>query len=182
MFQCRRSPRSITITTPNIFQRALYIQNIQIGNWQDWFSNSLLFYTECLNNLDGICYYKCCIQPKHEDHHRSTLLGIRDIPKYPNASKNFFPLLSFSLFLQLAFYNYLLILHIYSLLILQSFSEYFETFWCFTKFSFHQKWDDMRLLLKNMVYMSCLTSWRTTLDLRKLGNIKKVSKPHGMTF
>ena len=107
MFQCCRSPRSITITTPNIFQRALYIQNIQIGNWQDWFSNSLLFYTECLNNLDGICYYKCCIQPKHEDHHRSTLLRIRDIPKYSNASKNFFPLLSFSLFLQLAFYNYL---------------------------------------------------------------------------
>ena len=41
---------------------------------------------------------------------------------------------------------------------LQSFSWYFETFWCFTKFSFHQKWNNAPLLLINMVYMSCWTT------------------------
>ena len=35
---------------------------------------------------------------------------------------------------------------------LQSFSKYFETFRCFTKFSFHHKWHDGQLLLINMVY------------------------------
>ena len=29
---------------------------------------------------------------------------------------------------------------------LQSFPWYFETFWCFHKFSFHHKWNDARLL------------------------------------
>ena len=41
----------------------------------------------------------------------------------------------------------------------QSFSYYFETFWCFTKFSFHHKWNDARLLLINIVYTICLTNW-----------------------
>ena len=40
-------------------------------------------------------------------------------------------------------------------LVLQSVSQYFETFQCFTKFSFHHKWNEGRLLLINMVY----TSW-----------------------
>ena len=31
-----------------------------------------------------------------------------------------------------------------------------------------------------MVYTSCLTSYRTTKDLRKFGNIGKVSKPYRM--
>ena len=47
-------------------------------------------------------------------------------------------------------------------LCLQSFSKYFEALWCFTKFSFHHKSNDARLLLINMVYMSCLMSCRTT--------------------
>ena len=34
----------------------------------------------------------------------------------------------------------------------QSFSEYFETFWRFTNFSSHHKWNDARLLLINMTY------------------------------
>ena len=41
---------------------------------------------------------------------------------------------------------------------LQSFSKYFETYWCFTKVSFHytkvffhHKWNDARLLLINSV-------------------------------
>ena len=46
--------------------------------------------------------------------------------------------------------------------VLQSFSYYFETFWCFAKFSFNHKWNDARLLLINMVYKSCLMSYRTT--------------------
>ena len=39
---------------------------------------------------------------------------------------------------------------------------YFENFWYFTKFSFHHKWSEAWLLVINMVYMSCLTSCRTT--------------------
>ena len=46
-------------------------------------------------------------------------------------------------------------------LIPQSFS-YFETFGCFTKFSFHHKRNDARLLLINTVYTSCFTSCCTT--------------------
>ena len=45
---------------------------------------------------------------------------------------------------------------------LQSVSKYYETFRCFTKFSFRCKWNDVRLLLTNMVYTSCLRSCRTT--------------------
>ena len=44
----------------------------------------------------------------------------------------------------------------------QSVSEGFETFRCFTIFSFHHKWNDGRFLLINMVYTSFLTSCRTT--------------------
>ena len=40
--------------------------------------------------------------------------------------------------------------------------QYSDTFLCFTKFCFAQKWNDARLLLINMVYMSCLTSCKTT--------------------
>ena len=36
--------------------------------------------------------------------------------------------------------------------------QYVETFWCFTKFSFLYKTRDVQLLIKNMVYMSCLMS------------------------
>ena len=39
--------------------------------------------------------------------------------------------------------------------------SYFETFWCFNKFSFHHKWNDGQLLLINMVYTSCLMSSQT---------------------
>ena len=45
---------------------------------------------------------------------------------------------------------------------LQSVSQYFETFRYFTKFSFHHRWNDGRLLLINMVFTSCLASCRTT--------------------
>ena len=44
----------------------------------------------------------------------------------------------------------------------QWFSQYFETLWCFNKFSFHQKWNDARLIFVNIVYPSCLTSCWTT--------------------
>ena len=68
----------------------------------------------------------------------------------------------------------------------QAVSKYFETFRCFTKFSFHHKWNDGRLLLKNMACRSCLTSCQTTKiydfrkDLRKLENIRKVPKSDRM--
>ena len=51
---------------------------------------------------------------------------------------------------------------------LQSFSQYFETSWCFTKFSFHRKWNDARLLLINMVYEIRLTICRTTSTVQFL--------------
>ena len=41
---------------------------------------------------------------------------------------------------------------------LESVSKQYETFWCFTKFYFHRKWNDGRLLLINMVYTSCRTT------------------------
>ena len=37
-----------------------------------------------------------------------------------------------------------------------------ETFPYFTKFSYQHKWNDVQLLLINMVYMSCLMSCQTT--------------------
>ena len=47
------------------------------------------------------------IQPTHEDHRRSILLRIRDIPKKSNTSETSFPyFLSFEPFLQLDFYSY----------------------------------------------------------------------------
>ena len=36
----------------------------------------------------------------------------------------------------------------------------FETFGCFSKFFFHCKWNDERLLLINMIYKSCLSKWK----------------------
>ena len=39
----------------------------------------------------------------------------------------------------------------------QTFSEQFDTFLCFTKSVFRQKWNDMQLLLKNIVYATYLT-------------------------
>ena len=47
----------------------------------------------------------------------------------------------------------------------QRFSYYFETLWCFTKFFFQHKWNEVRLLVINMVYTSCLSSTPTTSDL-----------------
>ena len=35
---------------------------------------------------------------------------------------------------------------------LQWFSQHFQTFWCFTKFSFHQRWNEARLLVINIIY------------------------------
>ena len=46
--------------------------------------------------------------------------------------------------------------------ILQTFSQYFETFMRFTKFTFHHKWNHPKLLLMKMVYKSSLTSCQTT--------------------
>ena len=45
---------------------------------------------------------------------------------------------------------------------LQSVSQYFEACRCLAKFSFHNKWDGVQLLLINMAYTCCLTSCRTT--------------------
>ena len=47
---------------------------------------------------------------------------------------------------------------------LQAVSQYFEIFWCFTKFSFHHNWNNGRLLI-NMVFTSCLPSCGTTEHL-----------------
>ena len=41
------------------------------------------------------------------------------------------------------------------------FQIFLETFWCFTKFFFHHKWNDVRLSLINMIYTSSLTSCET---------------------
>ena len=41
---------------------------------------------------------------------------------------------------------------------LQSWSWYFETFWCLIKFSCHHKWNKSWLLVTNMVYTSCRTT------------------------
>ena len=59
--------------------------------------------------------------------------------------------------------------HCISSLKLQSFS-YFETLWCFTKFSFHQKWNDAGLLLINMVYtrLKVCQYWQKALEKQKL--------------
>ena len=54
-------------------------------------------------------------------------------------------------------------------LYIQSWTKHFETFWYFTKFSFHHKRNEAWLLVINMVYTSCLTSCRTTW-VRILGN------------
>ena len=41
----------------------------------------------------------------------------------------------------------------------------FWDFWCFIKFSFHRKWNDVHLLLINMVHTGYLTICWTALDL-----------------
>ena len=45
--------------------------------------------------------------------------------------------------------------------LLLSLSWYFETFWCFTKFFYHHKWNEARLLVVNMVYTICPASCET---------------------
>ena len=52
----------------------------------------------------------------------------------------------------------------------QWFSLYIETFWCFTKFSFHHNWNAARLLLISPVYTSWLTSFQTNGKLLKNWN------------
>ena len=37
-----------------------------------------------------------------------------------------------------------------------------STFWCSAKFFFHHKWNEVQLLVLNVVYTSCLTSCWTT--------------------
>ena len=67
--------------------------------------------------------------------------------------------------------------------VLQSFSRYFETFWCFTKFSFHHKWNDAQTWYLWTWYIriaSRVAERLKTEDLRKLWNIGKVSKLHRM--
>ena len=49
------------------------------------------------------------------------------------------------------------------LTLLQWWTQYFETFWYYIKFSFHHKWNGPWLLVINMVYTSCLTSCRENL-------------------
>ena len=41
---------------------------------------------------------------------------------------------------------------------LQSWSEYFGIFWCFTKLSFQHEWSESWLLVINIVYTTCLMS------------------------
>ena len=49
---------------------------------------------------------------------------------------------------------------------LQSWAWYLETFWYFTKSSFHNKWKEVWLLVINMIYTNCLTicqmNWEVT--------------------
>ena len=59
-------------------------------------------------------------------------------------------------------------------------TKYFEAFWCFTKFSYHRKSNDVRLLLIKwyIPVASQVAKQLKTFNLRKLGNIRKVSKLH----
>ena len=61
------------------------------------------------------------------------------------------------------------------------FHDILRLFGCFNKFSFHHKWNDARLLLINMIYeLSHDLPNNLSHNLRKLGNIRKASKPHRM--
>ena len=69
--------------------------------------------------------------------------------------------------------------------VLQSCSQYFETFWWLGKFSLHRKWNEAWLLVINW-YMQVASRGAEQLKvlvsktwgLRKLGNIRKISKLH----
>ena len=63
---------------------------------------------------------------------------------------------------------------------LQTFSKYFEAFWCFTKF--YHKWNDARLLLIKMVYRSFLTSCRMTKDVASLSDSNSPHTPSHLFF
>ena len=41
-------------------------------------------------------------------------------------------------------------------------SQYFETFWCVTKITFHQNWNDVAFLLRNIIYKSWFTGYQMT--------------------
>ena len=61
---------------------------------------------------------------------------------------------------------------------LQPWSQYFQNFWCFTKFSFHHKWNEAWLLVINWYIRvaSRVAKLLKTSDLRKLGKFTTMSK------
>ena len=62
----------------------------------------------------------------------------------------------------------------------QSYSWYFETFWCLCKFLLHHKWNKAWLLLKHWYILasSQVVKQLTIEDLRKLGKMKQISRLH----
>ena len=63
---------------------------------------------------------------------------------------------------------------------LESCSQYFQTSWWLSKFSFHHKWNEAWLLvIKLYIRVASGAAKRIkTYDPRKLGNIRKISKLH----
>ena len=51
--------------------------------------------------------------------------------------------------------------------------KYFEAFWYFTNFSFYHKWHNDWLLVINMVYRNCITTWPNDLRFRKVENYER---------
>ena len=81
------------------------------------------------------------------------ILNVAMWPEFGNSSTSIIPSLDSISIIFNRFYSF-------------SFSSIFIfivlIFWCFTKFSFHQKWNEAPLLVINMVYTGCLTSCRTS--------------------
>ena len=81
------------------------------------------------------------------------ILNVAMWPEFGNSSTSIIPSLDSISIIFNRFYSF-------------SFSSIFIfivlIFWCFTKFSFHHKWNEAPLLVINMVYTGCLTSCRTS--------------------
>ena len=77
------------------------------------------------------------------------ILNVAMWPEFGNSSTSIIPSLDSISIIFNRFYSF-------------SFSSIFIfivlIFWCFTKFSFHHKWNEAPLLVINMVYTGCLTS------------------------
>ena len=63
--------------------------------------------------------------------------------------------------------------------VLQSFSKYFETLWCFIKFSVHHKWNDVQLLLimisKYLLILKASSRRHQDMSWRRFQNVFSVT-------